>query len=307
MSAPDLEIVDIQAGQSFKAWSHGYPFRTVRWHFHPEYEIHLVTATEGRAFVGDHIGRFGPGNLVMTGPDLPHNWLTDVPPGTTVPERCIVLQFSAGFAGNCIRTFDELSALPALLGDARRGIQFTAEAAAASEPIMRALLTATGTARLAAFFELLDILLRSEGRRLLASPGYHPSPDTYMRQPLNHVLDHIERNLDGELRESEMAELSGYSPSAFSRAFRRHTGTTFVRHVNGMRIGRACALLIGSEQRITDICHDVGFNNLANFNRQFLAHKAMPPRAFRSHHRACGNSGRDGAAKTTLNPQRSNP
>lgn len=29
---------------SFKAWSHGYPFRTVRWHFHPEYELHYVAS-----------------------------------------------------------------------------------------------------------------------------------------------------------------------------------------------------------------------------------------------------------------------
>ncbi|MDB5440450.1 MAG: AraC family transcriptional regulator, partial [Caulobacteraceae bacterium] len=37
---PDLEVVQISQGESFKAWAHGYPFRTVRWHFHPEYELH---------------------------------------------------------------------------------------------------------------------------------------------------------------------------------------------------------------------------------------------------------------------------
>ena len=50
---PDLEVVQIRRGESFKAWSHGYPFHTVRWHFHPEYEIHQVAATNGRYFVGD--------------------------------------------------------------------------------------------------------------------------------------------------------------------------------------------------------------------------------------------------------------
>ena len=39
---PDLEVVQIGRAESFKAWEHGYPFRTVRWHFHPEYEIHHV-------------------------------------------------------------------------------------------------------------------------------------------------------------------------------------------------------------------------------------------------------------------------
>ena len=78
---PDLEVVQIRPGESFAAWSHGYPYRTVRWHFHPEYELHQVVATKGRYFVGDFIGEFEPGNLVLTGPNLPHNWVSDVPEG----------------------------------------------------------------------------------------------------------------------------------------------------------------------------------------------------------------------------------
>lgn len=282
---PDLEIVDVRAGDSFKAWAHGYPFRAVRWHFHPEYEINLVTATHGRAFVGDHIGSFSPGNLTLTGPNLPHNWLSDVQPGTSVPERCLVLQFTEAFAQGCIGTFPELSFLPGLLDLAKRGLQFSAETGFAAEPIMRGLLQAQGAARLSGFFALLEVLRGCSDLRLLASIGYRASPGTYMSNPLNHVLDHIERNLASDLRESELAELSGYSLSAFSRAFQRHTGMTFVHYVNSMRINHACEMLIAGKRRITDICYDVGFNNLSNFNRQFLAHKAMAPRVFRDHHR----------------------
>ena len=77
-------------------WSHGYPYRTVRWHFHPEYEIQLVTSTTGRYFVGDYIANFAPGNLVMTGTNLPHNWVSNVPQGERVDERCLILQFDTG-------------------------------------------------------------------------------------------------------------------------------------------------------------------------------------------------------------------
>ncbi len=48
----------MRRNESFKVWSHGYPYRTVRWHFHPEYEIHLVTATSGTFLVGDYVGTF---------------------------------------------------------------------------------------------------------------------------------------------------------------------------------------------------------------------------------------------------------
>ena len=40
-------------------------------------------------------------------------------------------------------------------------------------------------------------------------------------------------------------------------------------------------MMIGSQRRIVDICFEVGFNNLSNFNRQFLAEKSMPPSQFR--------------------------
>lgn len=72
---PDLEIVPTHRDESFRAWVHDYPHSVAKWHFHPEYEIHLIQASHGKVFVGDHIGDFGPGNLIVTGPNLPHNWV----------------------------------------------------------------------------------------------------------------------------------------------------------------------------------------------------------------------------------------
>lgn len=105
---PDLEVVQIGRGESFKAWEHGYPFHTVRWHFHPEYELHHVVETSGRYFVGDFIGSFEPGNLVLTGPNLPHNWVSDTAPGADVPLRSRVVQFSEAFVTDAMALLPEL-------------------------------------------------------------------------------------------------------------------------------------------------------------------------------------------------------
>src|SRR3954469_28774 len=120
---PDLEVVDVPRETSFKVWSHGYPFRTVRWHFHPEYEIHLITATTGRSFIGDFIGTFEPGNLVMTGPNLPHNWISDVPPGAVIPQRCLVLQFGREFISGCMAAIPELRPIETTLRESAFGIE----------------------------------------------------------------------------------------------------------------------------------------------------------------------------------------
>jgi AraC-like DNA-binding protein len=281
---PELEIIMVEEGEPFKIWSHGYPFRTVRWHFHPEFEIHLVTATSGRVFVGDYIGAFAPGNLVMTGPNLPHNWLSDVAPDVTVPERCVVLQFGAAFIEACAGLFPALD-LGGLIEQSDRGLEFSDEASAHVGPIMQRMLTGDRFARPALFLQILEGLLRDRKRRMLASVGYRVQPSVYMTQPLNHVLDHIARNLSCDLRETELAALSGYTPSGFSRAFHRQTGMTFTAYVNGLRINRACTLLTTSDKLITEICYDVGFNNLSNFNKRFQSVTGTTPRDYRSRHR----------------------
>ena len=281
---PDLELVQVRDDQSFKIWSHGYPYRTVRWHFHPEYELHLVTATAGDRYVGDHIGPFSAGDLVLVGPNLPHNWISDVPAGEIVEERCLVLQFSEEFIATCMANFPELRFMRPLLHAAFRGVRFEAGLAEQVGPLMRHLLAASDARRLALFMEIIDIVGHAEALAPLASVGFRPNPSAYMSTAMNLALQHIGRNFTRDLCETELATLSRQSVSSFSRAFRRHTGMVFVQYVNSLRIELACQHLSQADLTVTDICYEVGFNNVSNFNRQFLAAKGMPPSKFRSLH-----------------------
>ena len=54
--------------------------------------------------------------------------------------------------------------------------------------------------------------------------------------------------------------------------------------VNILRINEVCRRMTESNECITDIAMDCGYNNIANFNRQFLALKGMNPTQFREHH-----------------------
>ena len=56
-----------------------------------------------------------------------------------------------------------------------------------------------------------------------------------------------------------------------------------VQYVNRLRVNLACQLLMSDTTlSITEICYAVGYNNVSNFNRQFLSQKGMPPSRFRS-------------------------
>jgi AraC-like DNA-binding protein len=75
------------------------------------------------------------------------------------------------------------------------------------------------------------------------------------------------------------------SLSTLNRLFRRHTHMNVTDYVTQLRIGRASALLIGSDRPVAHIADEAGYHNLANFHRQFKAMKGVTPRAFRRAYR----------------------
>ncbi|TWF58919.1 AraC family transcriptional regulator [Neorhizobium alkalisoli] len=279
---PDLEVIQIRPGESFAAKAHGYPFHTVRWHFHPEYELHLIVATTGRYFVGDFIGDFEPGNLVLTGPNLPHNWVSDVPEGVEIPLRCQLIQFSEAFAADIMRFLPELGAFADVLALAPRGALFGRETSLKLAPLMDEIQKAQGVRRVELFMMIVGLLCRAKDTRTLASTNYLPDPSGYMSAGINKALAYIRENLTRSFDEADLAAIAGQSTAAFSRAFRRHTGMSLVQYVKRLRINLACQILMTDDRAsIIDICYEVGFNNLSNFNRQFLAEKGMTPSRFR--------------------------
>ncbi len=279
---PDLELVHIRKGESFAAWMHGYPFRTVRWHYHPEYELHLVVATSGRYYIGDFAGRFSPGQLIMTGPNLPQNWISDVAEGDVVPVRTIVVQFPESFIEGACATIAEMQALRPLLERSQRGLLFDEATSAAVAPLMRRLVDTQGLRRIALFWEILDHLCAGE-HEVLASLSFEPNLSQTRDSGINRAIAHLREHLTQPVEEGALADIVGQSPSVFSRAFKRHTGTTLVRYRNQLRIDLACQMLLTEpEASIASICFDVGFSNLSNFNRQFLKLKGMSPSQFRA-------------------------
>jgi AraC-like DNA-binding protein len=261
--------------------SHGTPSPLIRWHYHEEYEIHLVVATNGKMFVGDYIGTFGPGSLVLTGPRLPHNWIsTDIPPeGVPLRDHCIIFNRNPIDASSAM--IPELRELKPMLDRAAQGVEFFGISDKAHEYFTR-LKSSQNVARLAVFFELLSLLSHCSDYRVLSNAWAHGADDDdkAMAQ-IDSIVSFISEHYPEPLTMAEVAKRFQLSESHFSRIFRRGTGNTFTDFLIRVRISRACQLLMQSEENISTICYDVGFNNVANFNRRFLDVKGRTPSAFR--------------------------
>ena len=264
--------------------AHGFPTPLARWHYHDEYELHLITSTSGKAFVGDWIGQFQPGHLVLTGRRLPHNWVSmDLPEGG-VAERDLVIQFPHAPMEEASRHIPEMRAILPLLERARHGIEFFD---VQPNPVhqWRRIKSAQGLARFAAFCDFLNDLAHCKDYRLLSNAQIQSVDNDAQLEQINTILGRITELgmtlLRATCQAAALAAELGMTESRFSRFFRRATGNTFTDFVNQVRINRACQFLMESDRQITSIACDVGFNNIANFNRRFLDIKGMTPREFR--------------------------
>jgi AraC-like DNA-binding protein len=259
---------------------HGFPTPLARWHYHDEYELHLIVATSGKAFIGDWIGQFQPGHLVLCGPRLPHNWVSmDLPDGG-VAQRDLVIQFPHAPIAAAAEHLPELAEVLPLLERARHGVEFFGVSDRALQHWTH-VKAHRGLARLAAFCEFMVLLARCTDYRQLSNVQMQSVDDDTQLDQINAIVSRVVDNVAQPLSAAELAEELGMSESRFSRFFRRATGNTFTDFVNRVRVNRACQLLMDSDRLVTHICYDVGFNNVANFNRRFLEIKGMTPTEFR--------------------------
>ncbi|MCW2162893.1 transcriptional regulator, AraC family [Microbacterium hydrothermale] len=277
------EVIPHDPRYSARWHQHDYPSPIARWNFHPEYEIHLVTQGTGRFIVGDQVGNFTAGQLVMVGPELPHHWISDLAPGEHILGRDIVLQFLDDWIQACIQLMPELGELRSMLSHSTRGIEFLGDTATRAAALLAKIGAATGTDRLLATIGVLGVLAHAPDseRRFIANEWIPSIDDPASAEVVNRTLEYIFTNMNRDVRLSEAAGMIGMSESAFSRYFKRASGHTFSDIVRRLRIAHACKLLDSTADPISTIAHDVGYQNLSNFNRQFLAETAQTPTAYR--------------------------
>lgn len=252
-----------------------------RWHFHPEYELTLILKSRGRRFVGDSIERFQEGDLVLIGPNLPHFWVSDQ--GTKRAEA-VVIQFLEDFAGGQFFSIPEVSELEGLLERSNRGLHFRGKIALKGAKAIAELPRLKGIQRFTRTLEILCLLASARDARPLSSPLFRPVLDLRASERINRACRYVFDHFLEPIGLKEIAAEAGMSPAAFSRYFKRMTGRNVVTLLSQTRLGHATRLLLDTEWTVARICFESGFNNISNFNRQFLALHGTTPSQWRAKH-----------------------
>lgn len=247
------------------------------WHHHPEFELTWIRRGHGRRLIGSQAVAYGPGELVLLGAHLAHTWISDA---KSRRNEAVVIQFRE-FPPELLN-LPEFCSVANLLRRAGGGIHFQNV-----DGLVDRLSDLTKLQDLSAWLGLLDLLSRLASHPDAVSLAAATQPRRQVSRfvsRLEAVTHYIEDHFREPLPLGEVARVAGLTPNGFSRLFQRMTNQTFVSYRNVRRIREACRLLLEADASVIQISGESGFENLANFNRQFRQKMAMTPREYRKLH-----------------------
>lgn len=212
---------------------------------------------------------------------MPHDWVSHIGKDDRIPERDLVVQFHPDKIRQASQYLPEMKRLDALLAAAQRGVRFSGATARRAAVLLERIGGAGGLERLIRFLRVLELLADSDEYELLSSPDFSPSLDAATLNTMQRAILHINGHFTERIQLPDVARVVNMSTNTFSRFFIKNTGRSFTDYVVSLRIGRACKLLSEPDKTVTDICYEVGYTNLSNFNRAFLRHVGRTPSVYR--------------------------
>jgi AraC-like DNA-binding protein len=279
---PYLEHISSPSDASWVLFDRKLKKIPFEWHYNSEYELTLTLCSEGQRFIGDNISPYKHGDLVLMGPKIPHTWCSSPESHTGQTHQAIVLWFTEGFVKTLFEPHIELRPAKELLLRAGRGLTFTDEVREEASVIIRGMLEQQPGARLASLINLLLLLADDPHPTPLTSPRDEaPELESSSEERIGRAITYLHENYERELSIPRLSSVAALSRSSLHRLFKLRLGMTISDYVAQLRIGHACALLMNSQKPISIIAEQVGYNNLAHFNRQFKTLKHTTPRAFR--------------------------
>ena len=270
---------------SFAAFVRSDPAFPFDWHYHPEYELTLILESRGQRLVGDGIADYGPGDLVLLGPNLPHTWRSGpVKSGNGAAHRAVVIQFRQDFLGERFFELNEMESVARLLERSSNGLAFGAtETGETVAKYLADLPSLSPAKRLASLLSALVDLSSESEATVLSTLKVNPICRGADQQRIDAICLYLNERFGDEIDFAQLADRFNMDQASLCRFFKRATGRTMTAYLNELRVGAAAQLLIETDQSVLEIGFQVGFGNYSNFNRQFKRIKGFGPRTLRGH------------------------
>ncbi len=255
--------------------------------FHPDIEILYIIRGTGTRFVGDSIGRFGPGDLVMIGQNVPHVWYSDdkyTRENSNLSSEIIYILFKMEIFGEQLWHLPESKNIHKLIQLSQRGIKLTGKTRNEVSSLMRTISSSAGFNRVILLLSILEIIASQKDYQFLSSPTVQNTINESDSERLNKVYTYVINNFNQEITLDKAASIASLSTTAFCRYFKKRTNKTFIQLLNEIRISHACRFLAEKDFPVAEICYLCGYTNVSYFIKQFKEMTGFTPLSYKKKH-----------------------
>ena len=251
-------------------------------HRHNLFELNFVEHGAGcERFVGDSVETIGEYELVLiTSPNLEHAWTQGSCTSTDIHE--ITVQFALDYSEGSFLATNPFRSIQQMFQRAQRGLCFPMQAIMRVYPRLHKLSSIPNgfDAAMEIMYILHELSLFDNARELSSSSFAQVKTSSESRR-VARVKEYVSAHYMENITLEQMSSLANMAPTAFSRYFKLRTGKTLSEYIVDVRLGAAVRRLVDTDEPVSSICFQCGFNTLSNFNRLFRRRKGASPTEFR--------------------------
>lgn len=258
-----------------------------KFHHHQEVQITWIQKSHGSLLMGNSIVPFFENDLLVIGANVPHRFRCDdifYQKKSKLIAESISIFFDKDAFGKTFFDLPELKNINSFLENAGRGFRINGESKDWVFDHLKTIEQKNGMERFIILMEILNHLSSSKEVEQLSNLSFIENPNSRESKKLEEIFQFIVEHYKQPIKLEAAAKIANLSVSAFCRFFKERTRKTFSQFVNELRISMACKKLLMEDFSISEVCYEVGFSNLSNFNRQFKKITGYSPSQYLKKH-----------------------
>ncbi|MDQ6842758.1 MAG: AraC family transcriptional regulator [Bacteroidota bacterium] len=247
-------------------------------HSHPNYEMNFVIKGNGTRYIGNNIGDFEEGDLILLAPSVPHRWQN-----TSKKQHdysSLVIQWGENFLGRDWLSTPEFKDIRRLLELSVKGIKFDKYIGKEIKKKQSDLLVLPPFEKLVLLLQLLNELAKSNEFKILCDEEFSFN-NHIPNSRLDIICNFIKEKYSEKITLANAATLVNMSEGAFSKFFSQTTKKPFFSFLNEYRIKMARKFLSETDMRANEIGYACGYECLQFFYRQFMKYAECSPQTYR--------------------------
>jgi AraC-like DNA-binding protein len=269
--------VPVPSNSSIHAQHDVLPFFYEHLHRHREAQLTWIVKGSGTLLAGQGVFPFSAGQVYFIGAGLPHVFRSAASATPThYDAEAWTLFFDPLGPLAAVLQLPELQPVQRWLQHYSHGCRVAAADEAEAARLLQLTACQQQQGRLVCFLQLLQHLAGSRQHQPLTS--WQRTLPEAEGQRLSSILQYSHQHLHRSIGLPEVAALGHMSVPAFCRYFKKHTGKTYIRFLNELRIQTACRQLQHEpEAGIAAAAYTSGFQHVASFNRVFRQQMGQTP------------------------------